>query len=98
PREVPDSLRANKGSKVSELDELVFVLEGNKVKSRKIKPGIQDNTYIEILSGLQAGEQVITAPYRVVNKKLKDDMEVEVVPKDQLYTQTGKAKKEEEEE
>lgn len=96
-REVPDSLRANKGSKVSELDELVFVLEGNKVKSRKIKPGIQDNTYIEILSGLQTGEQIITAPYRVVNKKLKDDMEVEVVPKDQLYTQTGKAKKEDEE-
>ncbi len=96
-REIPDSLKKAKTPQANDLQELVFVVKDGKVKGYPVKPGIQDNTYIEILEGLQVGDEVVSAPYRVVNKTLKDDLPVEVVEKDKLYTNTA-AKKEEESE
>ncbi len=56
--------------------EAVFVKEENKAKLRVITTGIQDNQNIEILSGLEVGETVITGPYNTVTKTLKDGDEV----------------------
>jgi HlyD family secretion protein len=56
--------------------EAVFVKEGNRAELRIITTGIQDNQNIEILSGLKAGETVITGPYNTVTKTLKDGDEV----------------------
>ena len=56
--------------------EAVFVKEGNKAKLRVITTGIQDNQNIEILTGLEVGETVITGPYNTVTKTLKDGDEV----------------------
>jgi HlyD family secretion protein len=50
--------------------ECVFVKEGNKAKIRIITTGIQDDTNIEITSGLKPGEVVITGPYTLVTKEL----------------------------
>ncbi|WP_367755334.1 efflux RND transporter periplasmic adaptor subunit [Flavobacterium sp. WC2430] len=50
--------------------ECVFVKVGDKAKIRIIKTGIQDDTNIEILSGLQKGDVVITGPYTTVTKEL----------------------------
>jgi len=50
--------------------ECVFVKEGNKAKIRVIKTGIQDDTNIEVLSGLKKGDVVITGPYTTVTKDL----------------------------
>ncbi|QQS30978.1 MAG: efflux RND transporter periplasmic adaptor subunit [Sphingobacteriales bacterium] len=97
-REIPDSLKKTKSPQATELQELVYVVKDSKVKSYPVKPGIQDNTYIEILEGLQPGDEVVSAPYRVVNKTLKDDMPVEVVDKDKLYTNTSNKKEEDQEE
>jgi HlyD family secretion protein len=69
-----------------DLDEVVFVLQpDNKVKKVKVKTGIQDINYIEVTDGLKAGDQVITAPYTVVSKTLKDGSVVQVVTKDKLF-------------
>lgn len=69
-----------------ELEEVVFVLQqGAIVKKKVVKSGIQDINYIEITSGLEAGEEVITGPYNAVSKTLKDGMKVTVVPKDKLF-------------
>ncbi|MBT7305439.1 MAG: efflux RND transporter periplasmic adaptor subunit, partial [Bacteroidetes bacterium] len=38
-----------------------------------IKTGIQDDSNIEVLSGLIAGDEVITGPYNTVTKSLKCD-------------------------
>ncbi|MDY8136686.1 efflux RND transporter periplasmic adaptor subunit [Aquimarina sp. 2201CG5-10] len=51
--------------------ECVFVKDGEVAKLRVIKTGIQDDTNIEITSGLDEGEEVITGPYNVVTKTLK---------------------------
>ena len=50
--------------------ECVFVKVGNKAKIRIIKTGIQDDTNIEVLSGLKKGDVVITGPYTTVSKEL----------------------------
>lgn len=50
--------------------ECVFVKVGDKAKIRIIKTGIQDDTNIEILSGLKKGDVVITGPYTTVTKEL----------------------------
>lgn len=55
----------------------VFVYENNKAEIRIIETGIQDNQYIEVKSGLQEGEEVITGPYELVSRKLRPQKSVE---------------------
>jgi HlyD family secretion protein len=74
-----------------EVKECVFVLENGKAKLVYVKTGIQDNNYIEIVSGLPENAQVITAPYSQVSKLLKEGDAVQVVEEKELY---GKKKKE----
>ena len=68
------------------IQEVVFVLQkDNTVKKTPVKSSIQDLNYIQITSGLQGGEEVITGPYSTVSKTLKDGTLVKVVPKDKLF-------------
>jgi HlyD family secretion protein len=50
--------------------ECVFVKVGDKAKIRIVKTGIQDDTNIEITSGLKKGDVVIIGPYTTVSKDL----------------------------
>lgn len=69
-----------------ELEEVVFVLQKDgTVKKMVVKSGIQDINYIEIISGISAGDEVVTDPYSAISKILKDGMKVKVVPKDKLF-------------
>jgi len=69
-----------------ELEEVVFVMQPDgKVKKAVVKSGIQDINYIEIISGLNAGDEVVTGPYNAISKTLKDGTKVKVVPKDKLF-------------
>jgi len=58
--------------------ECVFVKNGEEAKLRVIETGIQDDTNIEIISGLEEGDEVITGPYNTVTKSLKSGDKVEV--------------------
>ncbi len=74
-----------------DINEVVFVVQPNGiVRQRTVKTGIQDLNSIQITSGLKSGEQVITGPYDVVNKDLKDSTKVKVVSKDELTQSFGK--------
>jgi HlyD family secretion protein len=53
---------------------------------RKVKTGVQDNNYFEILEGLEEGEEVVVAPYRAISKKLKNHQPVEKVKKEDLFS------------
>lgn len=63
---------------MAEKFEAVFVKEGEVAKLRVVKTGIQDDTNIEIMSGLKEGETVITGPYNTVTKLLKSGDKVSV--------------------
>jgi HlyD family secretion protein len=66
--------------------EYVFVVEAGKVKQVEVKTGIQDDQNIIIISGLKPGQQVVSAPYAAISKMLKNDMAVEVVEKEKLFS------------
>ncbi|MFK7904396.1 MAG: efflux RND transporter periplasmic adaptor subunit [Chitinophagales bacterium] len=85
-REIPDSLKTElSGGEEEDLQEMVFVYADGKVTSSKVTTGIQDESYIQILLGLEEGVEVVTAPYRTITKKLEDDMKVDRVDKDDLF-------------
>jgi HlyD family secretion protein len=67
--------------------EYVFVLDkANKVKQVQVTTGIQDDSYIQILTGLKGGEEVVSAPFAAISKELKDGQIVEKVDKAKLFT------------
>ncbi len=70
---------------------LIFVSDGKYALARDVKTGIQDNSNIEIISGLNEGEDVISQPFSAISKKLADSTQIEVVAKEQLFS-TGKKK------
>ena len=76
--------------KTAKKDEkpLIVVFEYNDGKAilREVETGIQDDNYIEIISGLTDSADVITAPYSTISKKLKKDMLVEKVDKEKLFS------------
>jgi HlyD family secretion protein len=73
------------------VEEVVFVIgKDKKVKKVKVKTAIQDLNYIEIIEGLNEGDQVVTGPYNTVSKILKDGNLVEVVAKDKLFEEKKK--------
>jgi HlyD family secretion protein len=78
----PDSIM-NKTSE-TKANEIVFVNNDGKVKTTVVKTGIQDNNYIEVISGLTEEQEVVTAPYNVITKKLKDGSQIKRVSKEEL--------------
>ena len=73
------------GMKEPEQFEVVFVKRKDVARQVKVKTGIQDNTNIEISEGLNSDDEVITAPYGLISKTLKDSASIEVVKVDDLY-------------
>ncbi len=70
----------------NELEEVVFLLQPDgTVKKQKVKSSIQDINDIEITEGVKEGDEVVTGPYDVVSKTLKDKAKVKVVPKNELF-------------
>ena len=65
-----------------EMTEVVFVLKDGKASMRKVKTGISDYENIQILEGLEKGEEVISGPFLVVSKRLKDGDAVKVADSD----------------
>jgi HlyD family secretion protein len=80
----------NKPKIIAPVKEYVFVYKAGKVKQVQVTTGIQDDTYIQILSGLKDGEEVVSAPFATITKLLADNMMVEKVDKGKLFAGDGK--------
>lgn len=72
------------------VQEYVFMYDKGIAKLLKVKTGIQDNSFIQITEGLKEGQEIITAPYRAVSKKLKEGDKVIKVEAKDLYTEDKK--------
>jgi HlyD family secretion protein len=69
-----------------ETEEVVFVLQADgSVKKRVVTTGVQDLNYIQITTGLKKGEKIVTGPYNVVTKTLKEGTKVKETKKEDLY-------------
>ncbi len=64
---------------------VVFLERDGRALLRAVKTGIQDDRYIQIIEGLDAGDRVISGPYDAVSRVLTSGDEVEVVSKADLY-------------
>ncbi|HNS16264.1 MAG TPA: efflux RND transporter periplasmic adaptor subunit [Bacteroidales bacterium] len=76
-----------KAKPAEEFQEYVFVYDDGVARLQKVKTSIQDNTYIQIVEGLEPGIEVITAPYRAITKMLKNGDKVNKVDKSELFTE-----------
>lgn len=58
------------------LQRVVFIKNGDHVRMQKVDTGIADTTYMEIKTGVKAGDEVVSGSYTVIARKLKDGMKV----------------------
>ncbi len=71
---------------LDDLEVVVFVKDADdKVRKVKVKTDIQDINNIEITGGVKEGDMVITGPYDIVSKTLKEKDKVKVVDKKDLF-------------
>jgi HlyD family secretion protein len=77
---------------VGKSEEVVFVYGRGQVKAVKVKTGISDFDNIEIISGLQQGDQVVSGPFRAVSKQLNDGDKVVVKTEKDLNRQVTVAR------
>jgi HlyD family secretion protein len=80
----------NKTKISAPIKEYVFIYRAGKVMQVQVTTGIQDDTYIQILSGLKSDDEVVSAPFATISKVLKDKMQVEKVDKSKLFVGDSK--------
>jgi HlyD family secretion protein len=61
-----------------DIRKVVFVIEDDKAVRKEVETGISDNTHIQILSGLNTGDEVVTGSYRMLSNQLNDGDKVKV--------------------
>lgn len=54
------------------LKKVVFLKDGSKAKMVEVNTGIADDTYIQIKSGVNPGDEVISGSYSAISRKLKN--------------------------
>lgn len=74
----PTTGKETKGIKKNKPKEIVFVVEGGVSKKREVKTGISDAEYIEIISGLNEGEEIVKGSFKAITKDLDDGVKVKV--------------------
>jgi len=80
-----DSTKVSVSLADEEEKTLVFASDGTYALAREVKTGIQDNNYIEIMSGIEENIEVITAPYSAISNKLSDSTLIEVLAREKLF-------------
>ena len=81
-----ETIDPKKSASMDDLEVVVFVIDKDGlVKKVNVKTAIQDINNIEITEGLKEGDQVVSGPYEVVSKKLKEKEKVKVVGKKELF-------------
>jgi HlyD family secretion protein len=62
------------------LKRVVFIRNGDTVKMTPVETGIGDTTHIEIKSGVKVGDEVVSGPFSVITRTLKDGMKIRIEP------------------
>ncbi len=67
-----------KNMKKKKVEEIVFVIDNGLAKKKAVKTGISDDSYIEVIEGLNEGEEVVKGSFKAINKELEDNSKVKV--------------------
>ena len=68
--------KANQKEEHEKLTKVVFLKKGGKAQLVKVTTGIADDTYMEIKTGINPGDEVISGSYSAISRKLKDGAKV----------------------
>jgi HlyD family secretion protein len=60
------------------LEEVVFVVAEGKVKTLKVKRGLSDDAYVEVTGEKLEGAEVVSGPFKAINRDLENDSSVKV--------------------
>ncbi len=66
-------------------EEVVFRIVDGRARKVVVKSGIQDKSFIEILEGVEAGQEIVIGPYNAVSRTLSDSITVKVVTEAELF-------------
>jgi len=80
-----DTTKTQVAPSAENIRTLLFTTDGTYAFAKDVKTGIQDNNYIEITSGIKEGDQIISAPFSAISKKLSDSTLVQIVKKEELF-------------
>lgn len=76
--------RQRRGSSNEDFRRVVFLNDNGKAKRVEVETGISDNTHMQIMSGLEAGQEVITGSYRVLSRELNNGDPITIRNREQL--------------
>jgi len=80
-----DTTKVSTTASDEDIRTLVFIAGGEYALAKDVKTGIQDNSFIEIISGIEDSSRVISAPFSAISKKLSDSTLIEIVKKEDLF-------------
>lgn len=61
-----------------DLRKVVFAVVDGRAVRKEVETGISDNTHIQILSGVEAGEEIVIGSYRILSQELEDGNKVTI--------------------
>ena len=65
-----------KQSEAPKAAEVVFLVDGDRVKMVPVKRGISDDNYVEIVDGLKEEQTVVSGGYKAINRELEDGKQI----------------------
>ncbi len=76
----PGSVSARQQARLilGQLQRVVFVREGGKVRLQTVDTGIANDSYIEIKRGVKVGDEIVSGSYAAISRTLKNGSEVRV--------------------
>jgi HlyD family secretion protein len=83
--EEPQAVRKNSGSapvrnakkaEAPKANEVVFLVDGEFAKAAMVKTGISDDSHIEILEGLNEGQEIVAGGYAAVSRQLENGKKI----------------------
>jgi len=78
PKEGEAQLIAGKKKEEDKLEEVVFVVKDGVVKTLPVKRGISNDTYVEVKADGLEGKEVVSGPFKAINRDLEVDTKVKV--------------------
>ncbi|MBK1876406.1 efflux RND transporter periplasmic adaptor subunit [Pelagicoccus mobilis] len=63
------------------LERVVFVFDSDQVTLARVETGLADNRFIEIKSGVEVDQQIVTGGYRVLTRELEHEKAVKIAEK-----------------
>ena len=68
----PGPVKERKPGENAKPIEVVFLTDGDHVRTAPVKRGISDDDYTEILEGLNEGQEVISGGFKAISRDLED--------------------------